>query len=185
MDAGLWIEWIIKSAVLLVILLTGFAYLTLFERRVLAKMQVRIGPNRVGPWGLLQPFADVLKLLCKEIIIPKNKAGKDLILSLGALNDFDNAYFNGVEVGRTDITTANWSQTPRNYVVPGRLVKAGRNVIAVRLFDRFNDGGFVGNAGLPMLLSPKPKGAGSLGYYHPDYRNDFPMGDNPYRYYRW
>jgi len=72
MDAGLWIEWIIKSVVLLVILLPGFAYLTLFERRVLAKMQVRIGPNRVGPQGLLQPLADGLKLIFKEELIPAN-----------------------------------------------------------------------------------------------------------------
>ncbi len=51
--------------------------------------------------------------------------------------------------------------------------------------DRFNEGGLVGNGGMPMSLKPKPAGAGALGYYYPDYRNDFPMGDNPYRYYRW
>jgi NADH-quinone oxidoreductase subunit H len=52
------------------LLLTGFAYLTLFERRVLAALQSRVGPNRVGPGGLLQPAADGLKLLFKEDIIP-------------------------------------------------------------------------------------------------------------------
>ncbi|MGA2034799.1 MAG: sugar-binding domain-containing protein [Thermoguttaceae bacterium] len=121
----------------------------------------------------------------KEIVVPPSEAGKEMILALGALDDFDNTYFNGVEIGHTDMKTAAWWLAPRNYVVPGRLVKAGRNVIAVRLFDRFNEGGFVGNGGLPMSLRPKPEGVGSLGYYYPDYRNDFPMGDNPYRYYRW
>jgi beta-galactosidase len=39
--------------------------------------------------------------------------------------------------------------------------------------------------GLPTSVRPRPGGPGALGYYHPDYRADFPMGDNPYRYYRW
>jgi NADH-quinone oxidoreductase subunit H len=70
MNTTLLLEWVIKSAVILVFLLAGFAYLTLFERRVLARMQVRIGPNRAGPWGLLQPVADGLKLIFKEELIP-------------------------------------------------------------------------------------------------------------------
>ena len=64
------IEALVKIVVLFGILLTGFAYVTLFERRVLAALQSRIGPNRVGPGGFLQPAADGLKLLFKEDIVP-------------------------------------------------------------------------------------------------------------------
>ncbi|MCJ7567182.1 MAG: NADH-quinone oxidoreductase subunit NuoH [Anaerolineales bacterium] len=71
MSLALLIEWALKSAVIIVIILGGFAYLTLFERRVLARMQTRIGPNRAGPWGLLQPVADGIKLIFNEELIPE------------------------------------------------------------------------------------------------------------------
>ena len=51
MNPSLLLEWTIKSIFLLAIGLTGFAYLTLYERKVLARLQVRIGPNRAGPFG--------------------------------------------------------------------------------------------------------------------------------------
>ena len=60
----------IRSAVLLVGVLTAFAYVTLLERRLLAKVQWRVGPDRVGPFGLLQPLADGLKLIFKENFMP-------------------------------------------------------------------------------------------------------------------
>lgn len=70
MDTGLIIEWIIKSVIILLIMTGGFAYLTLYERKLLARIQVRIGPNRAGPKGILQPVADGIKLIFKEELIP-------------------------------------------------------------------------------------------------------------------
>jgi NADH-quinone oxidoreductase subunit H len=70
MDWALLIEWVIKGFLLIMMLIVGFAYLTLFERKVLARFQVRIGPNRAGPWGILQPLADAFKLIFKEELIP-------------------------------------------------------------------------------------------------------------------
>ena len=79
MDIGLVIEWVIKSAILILFGLTGFAYTTLYERRVLARIQTRIGPNRAGPYGLLQPVADGIKLIFNEELIPA-QADKFLFL---------------------------------------------------------------------------------------------------------
>jgi NADH-quinone oxidoreductase subunit H len=62
---------LIKAVIVLVILLTGFAYATLLERKLVAGLQVRIGPNRVGPWGLLQPLADGIKVAWKEDLMPR------------------------------------------------------------------------------------------------------------------
>ena len=61
---------IVKSAVVIFALLTAFAYMTLIERRVVAKIQGRLGPNRAGPAGIFQPVADAVKMAFKEQIVP-------------------------------------------------------------------------------------------------------------------
>lgn len=67
------ITWILMKIGLIVgPLILSVAYLTYAERRVIGAMQLRNGPNRVGPYGLLQPFADVFKLLFKEVLLPTN-----------------------------------------------------------------------------------------------------------------
>ncbi len=71
-DAALIIEWVVKSLLLIFILLTGFAYTTFYERKLAALIQIRVGPNRVGPGGWLQPLADGIKLIFKEEFIPAN-----------------------------------------------------------------------------------------------------------------
>ena len=78
MDLG----WIVLQILAVTVpLLIGVAYLTLAERRVIGFMQLRKGPNVVGPFGLFQPFADALKLIAKETILP---AGADKVVFLVA-----------------------------------------------------------------------------------------------------
>ena len=76
---------LIKSIVVFVILLLMVAYLTLLERKVVARIQVRVGPNRVGPAGLLQPIADGIKLFLKEDIVP-SEADRPLYILAPALS---------------------------------------------------------------------------------------------------
>ena len=64
---GLIVAILVKIVLILLPLILTVAYLTYFERKVIGFMQLRVGPNVVGPWGLIQPFADVLKLLFKEV----------------------------------------------------------------------------------------------------------------------
>src|SRR5437868_13384762 len=70
---------VVQSLLLLVILLVAIAYVLLADRKIWAAVQIRRGPNVVGPWGLLQSFADLLKFVLKEPIIPAG-ANKGVVL---------------------------------------------------------------------------------------------------------
>lgn len=78
-EAGLTVWTLLKIVAIVAPMMLAVAYLTLAERKVIGYMQIRIGPNRVGPKGLLQPIADGVKLLLKEIILP-SKSNKSLFL---------------------------------------------------------------------------------------------------------
>ena len=74
----------VKIMAICVPLMLSVAYLTFAERKIIGYIQARVGPNRVGPRGWLQPIADALKLLCKEIVIPTG-ANKILFLTAPVL----------------------------------------------------------------------------------------------------
>jgi sialate O-acetylesterase len=78
----------------------------------------------------------------KEVQVPEGWAGHDLQLNLAAIDDFDTTYFNGKRIGGVGSETPNSYIVQRQYKVPAGLVKPGRNVIAVRVFDSAGEGGF-------------------------------------------
>ena len=67
---GLLIVTVLKIVIILIPVILSVAYLTYAERKVIGAIQLRVGPNRVGYYGLLQPIADVIKLILKEVIKP-------------------------------------------------------------------------------------------------------------------
>src|ERR687898_2735138 len=70
-----WWVAVIKSVIIINLVMAAFAYLTLAERKVMGRMQLRYGPNRAGPYGLLQPIADLVKLIRKESFAPTGAIG--------------------------------------------------------------------------------------------------------------
>ncbi|HJZ82892.1 MAG TPA: sialate O-acetylesterase, partial [Pyrinomonadaceae bacterium] len=87
----------------------------------------------------------------KEVDVPQSWGGRDLVLSLPPIDDYDTTYFNGTRVGGLGKETPESYSRPRRYHVPGSLVHAGRNLISVRVFDSAGNGGF--GAG-DMSLTP-------------------------------
>lgn len=122
-------------------------------------------------------------VLRRTIDVPAELLTRPLTLELGAIDDFDVTYVNGQRVGGSpDGKTSQWNVL-REYKLPPGLIKPGRNVIAVRVWDQFGGGGFNGPIAR-MKLSPETR-RDVAPLYHRDYRTDFELGDDPYRYYRW
>jgi beta-galactosidase len=138
-----------------------------------------------GPWN----NADGEAVFRKVIEVPRELQGQNLKLSLGTVDDFDETYFNGVRVGGIGKEHATPWSALRDYTVPASMVRTGKNVIAVRVWDRFGGGGLTTNDPSSLLLQSSRVATevtvNAVGFYHPDYREDFELGDEPYRYYNW
>jgi sialate O-acetylesterase len=89
----------------------------------------------------------------REVNLPAQWAGRELELQLGAIDDVDTTYFNGVQVGATGSEVPNHWQVRRSYKVPASAVRAGRGVLAVRVWDHGGEGGFMGPAN-EMWIAP-------------------------------
>ena len=72
---GFWLHWVVFAVIIIAFVLASVIFFIWFERRLIGRFQVRPGPNRAGPFGLLQPIADVIKILTKEDLVP-GKADK-------------------------------------------------------------------------------------------------------------
>jgi hypothetical protein len=93
-----------------------------------------------GDWAKIDGEA----VLQRIVEVPAEWAGKDLVISLGPVDDYDDTFFNGALIGRTDVKTPSAYQVPRKYKIPGKLVKAGKNTLSVRIFDDYASGGITG-----------------------------------------
>jgi beta-galactosidase len=145
-------------------------------------------PRDMDTYGGAWDKADGEAVFRKVVEVPTELAGQDLKLSLGIVDDFDETYFNGVRVGGVAQGTPKTWEIKREYTIPAALIKPGKNVIAVRLFDRFGGGGFTSTQ-TPDVINLQSNTVKAVtkveGFYHPDYRDDWELGDEPYRYYNW
>ncbi|HSB07315.1 MAG TPA: NADH-quinone oxidoreductase subunit NuoH [Thermodesulfobacteriota bacterium] len=92
---------VIKLSVILIVLLTVAAYLVWVERKLLSRMQARFGPNRAGKFGLLQPLADLVKLLTKEDTVPEGASRSLFLIAPGVVALMALLIFAVVPFGRT------------------------------------------------------------------------------------
>lgn len=91
---------VVKLSIVLILLLTCAAYLVWVERKLLGRMQARYGPNRAGHYGLLQPMADVIKLIAKEDTVPKGASKVIFLLAPGVVGLVTLLIFSVVPFGR-------------------------------------------------------------------------------------
>jgi beta-galactosidase len=115
---------------------------------------------------------------------PAGWTNQAVVLNLGVLDDFDQVYLNGVKIAATGRETGDWWSKSRSYPLPPGTLKAGTNVLAIRIFNNFGGGGFGAATpdALHLALKTPPRRASP---YYPDYREDHAQGDDPARYYRW
>ena len=150
-----------------------------------AKWQKVEAPGAMESYGGVWADAEGEAVLRKVIDVPAALLGQDLTLSLGAIDDYDDTYFNGVRVGGYGRETPEAYSVQREYKIPASLVKAGKNVIAIRVWDIYGGGGFTTRDPKMLQLKSLRVWVKPADMYHPDYRADFDLGDEPYRYYNW
>jgi beta-galactosidase len=150
-----------------------------------SKWQVVEAPLVMEAYGGAWANAEGEAVLRKVIEVPAALQGQDLKLSLGAVDDYDDTFFNGVRVGGVGPETPDAYAVQREYTIPANLVKPGKNVIAIRVWDRYGGGGFTSRDAKALQLKSPRAWVKPADMYHPDYREDFELGDEPYRYYNW
>ena len=133
------------------VLLTGFAYVTLLERRVIARFQARVGPNRAGPYGLLQPLADGVKLIFKEEVVPAEADKATFVIAplLAVIPAF--VVFAVIPMGGT----ANFFGTPINLTLAANLNVGVLYVLAITAISVYGIvlAGWASNSKYSMLGS--------------------------------
>ena len=129
-----WIS-LMKAFLIVNLLMLVFTYMTLTERKLIGRMQLRYGPNRAGPYGLLQPFADLIKLIRKESFFPATAIDRLYILSPALASFTALAAFAVIPWGR------GW--TIHGYVVNGAVVDVPISLILIFALGSIGIYGFI------------------------------------------
>ncbi len=115
--------------------------------------------ENVGHWQIARNY-DGIAWYRKKIFIPTGYRNKKLVLKIGAIDDFDQTYFNGKLIGQTGKSTPNWWEAERKYFIPSNLVKYGNwNIIAIRVTDIHGYGGITSG---PVKLICQEQGQANI-----------------------